>query len=173
MTSIDKLLDQYLNGTTTLEEEKTLKAYFAGTSISSTHEVYKPLFVAFSEEQRIKAPKPPFFQTKKKSRTLIRKFWLTTTGVAAIGLLLIMLLPITQARASHCTVIINGKKVSDPKVACEYAKKMFDQADEIVKTSYKPLQSAKKLEKTLDPDAFFKEANRIVSKIKSKKNIHS
>ena len=43
-SNIDQLLDRYFAGTTTLEEENTLKAYFQTESVAPEHETWRPFF---------------------------------------------------------------------------------------------------------------------------------
>lgn len=167
MHTIDKLLNNYFEGKTSLEEQKTLERYFSGNDVAPTHEMYKSLFIAFAKEKQVKAPQVTLSGEKEKKEVRLRKVWISVASVAAIGLLLIALLPMTQTQSSHCTVIINGEKVSDPESACEYAEKMFAEADEIIETSYQPFQSALEMEKDLDSESFFKKANQTISKINS------
>ncbi len=49
--NIDILLDNYFNGETSIEDERTLKAYFNSNSIAKEHEQFKNLFEYFSIAQ--------------------------------------------------------------------------------------------------------------------------
>ena len=49
LNSIEKLLEKYENGETSLREEQQLKEYFAQEEIQPQFEAYKPLFMYFSE----------------------------------------------------------------------------------------------------------------------------
>jgi len=58
MERINKLLDNYFNGETTLAEEAELKQYFATGTIAPEHTPYSALFQAFGQElqQQYAAP---------------------------------------------------------------------------------------------------------------------
>ena len=52
---IQALLDRYWEGETTLEEERTLKTYFASGDVDQRLQAYAPLFRALREEQVLQA----------------------------------------------------------------------------------------------------------------------
>lgn len=169
MNDINKILDNYFEGSATLAEQKILENYFQSGNVAPEHEAYRPLFAAFGEERAVKAPEAilPVVQ-KQPARLLPRKIQLMVAGAAAIALVLLLLVPVGTRTEAPCTVIINGKKVSNHESACDYAKKMFAEADQLIRESYQPVQSAAELEKNLDADAYFKAANKTITNIKSK-----
>lgn len=52
-SNIDQLLDRYFAGTTTLEEERTLKAYFQTETVAPEHESWRPFFQFLEEEAEV------------------------------------------------------------------------------------------------------------------------
>ena len=46
--NINTLLDRYFNGETTLEQEQSLRDYFAGSDVAPVHEPLKPLFTGLA-----------------------------------------------------------------------------------------------------------------------------
>ncbi|MCB0542706.1 MAG: hypothetical protein KDC70_04290 [Saprospiraceae bacterium] len=54
-SDIDKLLDRYWDGETTLEEERMLKEYFASTDVEERHLAAAALFRALREEQSLRS----------------------------------------------------------------------------------------------------------------------
>ncbi len=52
-SNIDQLLDRYFAGTTTLEEERTLKAYFQTETVAPEHETWRPFFQFLEEEAEV------------------------------------------------------------------------------------------------------------------------
>lgn len=52
-SNIDQLLDRYFAGTTTLEEENTLKAYFQTETVAPEHETWRPFFQFLEEEAEV------------------------------------------------------------------------------------------------------------------------
>ncbi|WP_235295793.1 hypothetical protein [Portibacter marinus] len=51
--NISKLLERYFEGETSLEEERSLKAYFACDEVAEEHQIYKDLFSFYAEEAQI------------------------------------------------------------------------------------------------------------------------
>lgn len=51
LSNIEKLLEKYFEGATTLSEEQELKAYFAGESVAPHLEKYKSMFQYFLQEE--------------------------------------------------------------------------------------------------------------------------
>ncbi|WP_121666694.1 hypothetical protein [Mesonia aquimarina] len=67
-SKIKELLDKYLEGETSLAEEKKLREYFTSSAIDPAFEEFKPLFTFFEKEQEIKyIEKPKINKTKKIS----------------------------------------------------------------------------------------------------------
>lgn len=59
---IEKLLEAYFEGNTTLEDEKFLRSYFSGNEVASHLEVYRPIFKSFvlaQKEHTLKVPDLP------------------------------------------------------------------------------------------------------------------
>ena len=81
LDNIEKLLEKYDNGETTLQEEQQLKHYFTQETVAPHLEVYKPMFQYFvitQEEQFTKdVPLKP-----KKTITLYK--WISVAAVAVL-----------------------------------------------------------------------------------------
>ena len=82
LNSIDKLLEKYENGETSLKEEQVLKNYFSGDNVAPHLEHYKPMFVYFLGNQQEQYTKALPLKTK---RTFNYK-WLSVAAVAVIML---------------------------------------------------------------------------------------
>lgn len=50
---MNKLLNKYWEGTTTLQEEEQLKAYFKSDKVQEEHEIYRGLFHSFELEKSL------------------------------------------------------------------------------------------------------------------------
>lgn len=108
MEDIDKLLDKYFEGETSLQEEKVLRSYFLGTKIEERHKVFKPMFNFFSEEKNE--------TSTQKRHTYPVRMWI---GIAASILLLagiwsLFSLPVEKENKS--LVYVNGKEITDAKI---------------------------------------------------------
>ncbi len=68
LSNIERLLEKYFEGETTISEEKELKVYFTRETVPSHLERYKDLFQYFSEESTITATKGLEFGASRKSR---------------------------------------------------------------------------------------------------------
>ena len=81
LDNIEKLLEKYDNGETTLQEEQQLKHYFTQETVAPHLEVYKPMFQYFvitQEEQFTKdIPLKP-----SKTHTLYK--WISVAAVAVL-----------------------------------------------------------------------------------------
>jgi hypothetical protein len=69
---IDELLNKYLEGETTLEEEVLLKDYFSQPDIDPKHFEWKEMFRFFAEGQKNSAPP---FDTEAELKTVIEGEW--------------------------------------------------------------------------------------------------
>lgn len=82
--NIAHLLDAYFEGETTLAQEKTLQAYFAGNDISQEHECYIPLFKGLKVSKEEKMVNTITFP-KEEKRTSPR-WWM---GIAASAIIVL------------------------------------------------------------------------------------
>jgi len=83
LDNIEKLLEKYFEATTSVEEEKVLRAYFAQDSVAPHLEQYRPMFVFFAEAKKERFTR----QVPLKSKTRLYQ-WIS---VAAVALLLFSL----------------------------------------------------------------------------------
>ncbi len=68
LSNIEKLLEKYFEGETTISEEKKLKVYFTRETVPSHLERYIDLFQYFSKESNITATKDLKLKTSKTFR---------------------------------------------------------------------------------------------------------
>ncbi len=79
---INKILELYFEGETTLEQEKLLKDYFSTSKIAPGHRSLKNLFDFYQEEKKLKNPKALHFNQFKRKRN----YKLATAAVLILGL---------------------------------------------------------------------------------------
>ncbi len=169
MSNIDNILEKYFEGISSAEDEKALKKYFQSGNIQPQHEMYKPLFAAFGGEKQITAP--PFgIPAVTEHKNTSRKLWISIASTAAVILLVITLFPFknrNRTQAGDYLVFINGREITDPHSAQQYADKMFMQADEIIRASYKPFVEANIIQKEMNADRIFNDLSQKINYIES------
>lgn len=151
--NIKKLLDKYLEGVSSLKEEKQLRYYFLFEEVDPEFESYKVLFqffenemqVAFSEVSEFDKPK------KKSSKTISLSYW--RIAVAAI---LILGIGITWYNSNqnqsikslnHKEVLIAQKYLS---LGLETLDKNFVRSAELLNNTKKIEESAQEMIKMSD-----------------------
>ncbi len=80
LNNIEKLLEKYDNGETTLKEEQQLKDYFSQETVAPHLEMYKPLFGYFLVNQQEQFTKDVPLTTKK----VFNYKWLSVAAVAVL-----------------------------------------------------------------------------------------
>ena len=65
LVNIEKLLDKYFEGETSLQEEKTLKKYFAKPNVPEHLMQYQAMFAYFAQNKEEASQKPIQINTKK------------------------------------------------------------------------------------------------------------
>lgn len=127
LAKLEKLLDKYFEGETTLSEEKELKVYFTGESVPSHLEKYKDLFQFFSEESQVTASSEISLNTNTS-----RVPWYTWIGVAAsialiVGLFMTNILPGTDPGKGPLLVMEGDLgTIDDPELALQKTKEALD-----------------------------------------------
>jgi hypothetical protein len=92
---IRNLLDKYLAGETSREEEKALSEYFAQPNVHADFEEWQPMFAYFSSEKNLTVSKDfdekilAKIEQKQNARKIIRFNWRRAMSIAAAVLLLL------------------------------------------------------------------------------------
>ena len=82
LNSIEKLLEKYENGETSLKEEQQLKNYFSQENVAPQLEMYKPMFAYFSVNKQEQFTKDLPLKTKK----VFNYKWIAVAAVVVLTL---------------------------------------------------------------------------------------
>lgn len=117
LNSIEKLLEKYENGETSLKEEQQLKTYFSQETVPPHLEMYKPMFAYFSVNQQELFTKALPLKTKK----VYNYKWIAVAAVAVLMLGFYLKQPIVSSYQEYAYGTYN-----DPKEAYNEVTKQLE-----------------------------------------------
>ena len=141
-----KLIDKYFHGETSLEEERKLRDFLVSNDLDDEWQTEQMLFDAFQEEKNEKAKMDdlPIISQKildisKKRKKNIRRWIALATGIAA-SFLLVITLAIGMQPKQEGYVIVNGKRINDPKLAARYIEQYNADVEALMKMAEKEMK---------------------------------
>ena len=78
---IERLIDKYFEGETSIAEEKELKAYFSSSDVAQHLEQYKPVFGYFSQAKQEQFTATISLKSKRKQKRLA---WLSVAAAVVV-----------------------------------------------------------------------------------------
>ena len=141
---IQNLLDKYMDGTTSNEEEATLRKYFEehGNDIPEEWESYRALFSYIGFEQmnlsQILKEEEKEIDKKKASRSRWLKYFGTSVAAAAIIAFLIVGIQKIAQPQPECYAVIDGKVYTDQEFVHNEA---LDALDDVSADSEDPFSA--------------------------------
>ena len=160
-----KLLERYFDGTTTLDEERDLKRYFAeNDELSESLKMYNSLFAFFADERAVQ---PPI--RKKTARRFVLNFSVISGIAASIALLLLISFP--KAESENFVHFVNGQRVHDQAVALAMAEnklQSFAESMQRVQTSVSAFERLQETGQSLQQFDRISEAFQQIAVISSK-----
>jgi len=127
LSNIEKLLEKYFEGETTISEEKELKVYFTGETVPSHLERYKDLFQFFSAESHITATRDIDIPVQKTN-------WYKWVGVAAsVAIIAGLFFTNTPTQPEELGTY------EDPEIALQETKKILNMVSQLMNEGKKDL----------------------------------
>jgi hypothetical protein len=147
MERINKLLENYFKGETTLAEEAELKQYFATGTIAPEHKPYSALFQAFGQEVQQQYTAPVTMVLPKQSSG--KRMGVRAVVYSGIAASLVLAVWIQRPRQEEDYAIIRGRRIDNPEYAQRYAEKKLNVVNEMLRYKLKPLRDAQALKDNL------------------------
>lgn len=147
MERINKLLDNYFKGETTLAEEAELKQYFATGTIAPEHKPYSALFQAFGQEVQQLYTAPMTIVLPKQPTG--KRMWVRAVVYSGIAASLVLAVWIQRPRQEEDYAIIRGRRIDNPEYAQRYVEKKLNDVNEMLRYKLKPLRDAQALKDNL------------------------
>ncbi|MDR3286391.1 MAG: hypothetical protein LBT27_02995 [Prevotellaceae bacterium] len=159
METINKLLNLYFAGETTIEQERELKNYFASTNVAAEHKAYIQLFETFAAE---KSEKYPTHLPKIKTQFIHKKQFIISIISTAAAASVLLLLTIFMPKTEENYIVINGIRIDDSQLALQTARSKIIEISEIIETRMKPVKNINKINESLKPLQKLEDLNKTI-----------
>ncbi len=113
---ISQLIDRFLDGTTTLEEERRLYKFFHSPNIPAGLEEYRTMFIGYSQLDHLDTPCPQPFPSRQSSRWL-RPLSIASSAAAVIIIAITLFIP---HETTHPYILhSNGHTITDENIVMD------------------------------------------------------
>ena len=134
MMDINNLLDKYIEGETTVEEERTLRAFFNQEYLPKHLKELAPMFTYIEEERialealkEINDTSPALTVTNKRKTTLSKALFISAVAAACITGVLLLFSPAKKnSSGGDSYAWINGKRITDKEKVIIFAEKSLE-----------------------------------------------
>lgn len=133
LQNIKNLIEKYFDGTTSIKEEKQLKAYFSSNNVAPELEKYRGLFSYFSTEQQTQTAQEIVIRPKTRFN-----FWIAASVVVAIGLGIVFFQPKEEDLGTF----------DDPEIALQETQKALRLVSENINKGKEKMGYLKEFENT-------------------------
>jgi hypothetical protein len=152
---IKKILEKYYAGTTSLEEEKQLRDFFASPNMEESYLPEKKMFELFmleKQETEISSAKHFLRKISPVKRKLFsqKKLLHFTSGITACLVFTIGIIFYQQEQKNTAYVVINGIRINDKELAIESVNGNLTRVSAIIDKSLASLNKIKMMENKLD-----------------------
>ena len=89
INSIDKIIEKYFDGESSIQEENHLKVYLQSDKVKDDHKFLIPIFQNFENEKKLSIPFEPDLSFIHNKKPKVRFLWPKVISVAASVILLI------------------------------------------------------------------------------------
>jgi hypothetical protein len=164
MEKWNELIEKYFRGETTLDEEEKLKQYFAFGEVEASHEPYRALFEAFTQERTENCSKTIRLPEVKKNAS--NRFWIRTIAVSGIAASLILAVWMLNTESTDTYAIVNGQRINNPEYAQQIAEEKMKKVSDVFEKNMKSMENIDKVKKSMEP---IQRINRIREELKQQR----
>lgn len=130
---IDKLLQLYFDGESSLEQEEELKKYFLSDEVADEHKEFTMLFHFFDSQKQIKMEYT--FTPPKREQKNIRFLWIAGAAASIFIALLLMFTP-----SNDTYMLVNGESIYDVDMIMYQAEIELNKVTEKLISSLEPMK---------------------------------
>lgn len=152
---IEKILGKYYEGTSSLEEEKTLRDFFAAEHVDEYFLFEKQMFELFNQEKQEKdtSSTKQFLQSihpAKQNRFAPKKLLYFTSGIAVCLIFMIGIIFYQNDQKNSAYVVMNGIRINNKELAMELVNENLSKVSAIMDRGLAPLDKVQKIDNKLD-----------------------